>query len=83
MSRSMFVTIQMGDVVVNTAVSHQAYSPDVADDLVRRTAWMFGEALNYMDSVDLIDNGRDLANDFEGDIGELPASVRFYDEREE
>ena len=64
--------IRMGEMVsVSMVASNAAYNPDIADDLVRRTAWMFGEALQHMDDADLIDHGDDDDCD-EDEFGPVP-----------
>ena len=57
MSREIMAGIRMGEMVyVSMVASNSSYSPDIADDLARRTSWMFGEALHQMDDNDLIDH---------------------------
>ena len=87
MAREIMTGIRMGDhIAVSMIASNSAYNPDIADDLARRTTWMFGEALQHMDDIDLIDHGDDDEDDeFPTPDKELqdPRVVRFMDSREE
>ena len=89
MAREIMTGIRMGDhIAVSMIASNAAYNPDIADDLARRTTWMFGEALQHMDDADLIDHGdddEDEEDDFPTPDRELqdPLIVRFIDGREE
>jgi len=88
MAREIMTGIRMGQhLAVSMIASNSAYNPDIADDLARRTAWMFGEALQQMDDVDLIEHEYDNDDDDypESDTKELqdPRIVRFMDSLEE
>jgi len=57
MSREIMAGIRMGEMLyVSMVASNSSYSPDVADDLARRTSWMFGEALQQMDETNLMEH---------------------------
>lgn len=87
MAREIMTGIRMGDhIAVSMIASNSSYNPDIADDLARRTTWMFGECLAHMDDADLIDHGDDEDEDeFPTPDKELqdPRVVRFMDSREE
>lgn len=89
MAREIMTGIRMGDhIAVSMIASNSSYNPDIADDLARRTAWMFAECLQHMDDADLIDHGdheEDEDDDFPTRERELqdPLIVRFIDGREE
>ena len=84
MAREIMTGIRMGDhIAVSMIASNSSYNPDIADDLARRTTWMFGECLAHMDDADLIDHGDDDEDedDFPTPEKELqdPRVVRFMD----
>ena len=49
--------IRMGDLAVSLIASGTPYSPDVADDLARRTLDLWNGTLDAMDSFEMLDNG--------------------------
>ena len=84
MAREIMTGIKMGEMIqVSMVASNAAYNPDIADDLARRTTWMFGEALQAMDDADLIDHGDDDDEDEFGPTPERelqdPRVVRFME----
>jgi hypothetical protein len=78
MAREIMAGIRMGDWIhVSMVASNVSYNPDIADDLARRTTFMFMEALNAMDEFELIDHEL-LENEEEEEVKELdPRIVRF------
>lgn len=48
--------IRMGEIGVSLVASGVSYSPDIADDLVRRTVDMWNGALSGLDEMDMLDN---------------------------
>ena len=87
MAREIMTGIKMGEMIqVSMVASNASYNPDIADDLARRTTFMFSEALQAMDDADLIDHG-DLEeeddDEFLGPVPERelqdPRVVRFID----
>ena len=68
MSREIMAGIRMGELLyVSMVASNSSYSPDVADDLARRTSWMFGEALHQMDETNLIEHASNFDYDDDDD----------------
>lgn len=78
MAREIMAGIRMGDWVnVSMVASNVSYNPDIADDLARRTSFMFMEALNAMDEFELIDHSP-LEDEEDEEVKELdPRIVRF------
>jgi hypothetical protein len=78
MAREIIAGIRMGDwIAVSMVASNASYNPDIADDLARRTTFMFTEALNTMDEFDLIDH-LPLEDEEGEEVKELdPRIVRF------
>lgn len=78
MAREIMTGIRMGDwISVSMVASNTSYNPDIADDLARRTTFMFMEALNAMDEFELIDHSP-LEDEEEEEVKELdPRIVRF------
>ena len=78
MAREIMAGIRMGDWIhVSMVASNVSYNPDIADDLARRTTFMFMEALNAMDEFELIDHGL-LEDEEDEEVKELdPRIVRF------
>jgi hypothetical protein len=78
MAREIMAGIRMGDWIhVSMVASNASYNPDIADDLARRTTFMFMEALNAMDEFELIDHEL-LEDEEEEEVKELdPRIVRF------
>mgnify|MGYP005714641831 CR=1 FL=1 len=78
MAREIMTGIRMGDWIhVSMVASNASYNPDIADDLARRTTFMFMEALNAMDEFELIDHSP-LEDEEEEEVKELdPRIVRF------
>ena len=61
--------IRMGDLAVSLIASGTPYSPDVADDLARRTLDLWNGTLDAMDEYSMLDTG---ACDPEQDDDEVP-----------
>jgi len=48
--------IRMGEIAVSLVSTGTGYSPDLADDLVRRTVDLWNGALSGLDELDMLDN---------------------------
>jgi hypothetical protein len=75
--------IRMGDIAVSLVCTGTSYSPDIADDLVRRTLDLWNGALSELDDLDMLDNAEveDEDEEFPVPPRELqdPRVVRFLE----
>lgn len=78
--------IRMGDLAVSLIASGTPYSPDVADDLARRTVDLWNGTLDAMDSYEMLDNGGSHDDEDEDEIPtpnkelQTPHIVRFMEQ---
>ena len=78
--------IRMGDLAVSLIASGTPYSPDVADDLARRTLDLWNGTLDAMDSFEMLDNSGLNDDDDEDEIPtpnkelQIPHIVRFMEQ---
>ena len=78
--------VRMGEMAVSLIASGTPYSPDVADDMARRTIDLWRGMLDVMEEYSMLDNGTDEADEEEGyEVPtrrglETPHIVRFIDE---
>lgn len=54
--QDLIAGIRMGEIAVSLVSTGTAYSPDVSDDLVRRTLDLWNGALRGLDEMDMLDN---------------------------
>lgn len=85
-SNDLMAGVRMGELAVSLIASGTPYSPDVADDMARRTIDLWRGMLDVMDEYSMLDNNPSEDDEEEGYETptrkglETPHIVRFIDE---
>ena len=80
--QDLIAGIRMGEIAVSLVASGTTYSPDVSDDLVRRTLDLWDGALEGLSEAGMLDVGEEADGDQLTPPRELhdPRIVRFMEE---